>query len=368
MATVRAWEIGLGLAGGLLLAWLALGAALFAVRPRGGALREAVRLLPDLLRLVGRLAADRSLPAGVRVRLALLGVYLAMPFDLIPDFVPVVGYADDAIAVAWTLRSVTRRAGLATVRRHWPGTDDGFAALARLCRLDRPPAGGPRLGTVGALLAAVVLLSLALANGWFLGLDVAVAHWSQTHRPLWAEWVARVLNYTGQGTPLTLIALGIAALYAWRRHSVRPLLPVAAAFLATYFTVGPLKLLFHRAPPHNQNGVPHPERLFSDPHSVSYPSGHAANAVVWYWVLALLLATVLSRRWLVVLRVVPPAVTCVMTTYLGYHWLTDTVAGLLLGLALDQVLAQVPWDRVPLGRRLATAGWAGPAVGNREAQ
>ena len=356
MATVRAWEIGLGLAGGLLLAWLALGAALFAVRPRGGALREAVRLLPDLLRLVGRLAADRSLPAGVRVRLALLGVYLAMPFDLIPDFVPVVGYADDAIAVAWTLRSVTRRAGLETVRRHWPGTDDGFAALARLCRLDRPPAGGPRLGTVGAL------LSLALANGWFLGLDVAVANWSQTHRPLWAEWAARVLNYTGQGTPLTLIALGIAALYAWRRHSVRPLLPVAAAFLATYFTVGPLKLLFHRAPPHNQNGVPHPQRLFSDPHSVSYPSGHAANAVVWYWVIALLLATVLSRRWLVVLRVVPPAVTCVMTTYLGYHWVTDTVAGLLIGLALDQVLAQVPWDRVPLGRRLATA------VGNREAE
>ena len=352
MATVRAWEIGLGLAGGLLLAWLALGAALLAVRPRGGALREAVRLLPDLLRLVGRLAADRSLPAGVRVRLALLGAYLAMPFDLVPDFVPVLGYADDAIAVAWTLRSVTRRAGLETVRRHWPGTDDGFAALARLCRLepagDRPP--GPRFGTVGALLAAVALLTLALANGWFLGLDVAVAHWSQTHRPLWAEWTARVLNYTGQGTPLTLIALGLAALYAWRRHTVRPLLPVVAAFLATYCTVGPLKLLFHRAPPHNQNGVPHPERLFSDPHSVSYPSGHAANAVVWYWVLALLLATVLSGRWRLVLRVVPPAVTCVMTTYLGYHWLTDTVAGLLLGLALDQMLAQVPWDRIPLGR------------------
>ena len=121
-----------------------------------------------------------------------------------------------------------------------------------------------------------------------------------------------------------------------------------------------MKLALHRAPPNNQNGVPHPERLFSDPHSVSYPSGHATNAIVWYWVLALLLSTVLSGRWRVLLRVVPPAATCVMTTYLNYHWLTDTVAGLLLGLALAHLLGLVRWDAVPLGRWLATHGWAGP--------
>jgi uncharacterized membrane protein YkvA (DUF1232 family) len=93
-------------------------------------LREALRLLLDVLRLVRRLAADKTLPRGVRIRLALLLVYLAMPIDLIPDFIPVLGYADDAIIVTAVLRSVVRRAGLAVVRAHWPGTDDGFAALA----------------------------------------------------------------------------------------------------------------------------------------------------------------------------------------------------------------------------------------------
>jgi uncharacterized membrane protein YkvA (DUF1232 family) len=110
-------------------------ATLALVRPRGGLLREALRLLPDVLRLVRRLATDRDLPRGVRVRLGLLLAYLAFPIDLVPDFVPVLGYADDAIIVMLVLRSVVRRAGLEAVRRHWPGTEDGFAVLCRLTGL-----------------------------------------------------------------------------------------------------------------------------------------------------------------------------------------------------------------------------------------
>ena len=125
--------IGAGTA--LLLAWLALVVALVLARPRDALLTEALRLLPDVLRLIRRLAADRSLPRGVRVRLTLLLIYLAMPIDLIPDFIPVLGYADDAIIVTVVLRSVARRAGAGAVRAHWPGTDDGFAALARLTGL-----------------------------------------------------------------------------------------------------------------------------------------------------------------------------------------------------------------------------------------
>jgi uncharacterized membrane protein YkvA (DUF1232 family) len=128
-------ELLIGVAVGLLASWLALVVGLLLVRPKGPLLGEAVRLLPDLLRLLRRLAADRSLPRGVRIRLALLMAYLAIPFDLIPDFLPIIGYADDAIIVALVLRSTVRRAGLDAVRRHWPGTDDGFAALTRLAGL-----------------------------------------------------------------------------------------------------------------------------------------------------------------------------------------------------------------------------------------
>ncbi|MEV4603788.1 DUF1232 domain-containing protein [Amycolatopsis sp. NPDC049253] len=129
------WDLVLGLAGGLLLLWLALVAVLVVARPRGDLLREALRLLPDVLRLIRRLAADRNLPRGVRVRLGLLMVYLALPIDLIPDFIPVLGYADDAIVVTLVLRSVVRRAGIDAVRAHWPGTEDGFAGLTRLTGL-----------------------------------------------------------------------------------------------------------------------------------------------------------------------------------------------------------------------------------------
>jgi uncharacterized membrane protein YkvA (DUF1232 family) len=132
------WDILIAIGAGVLAGWLALLIALLLIRPKGALLAEAIRLLPDLLRLLRRLAADAALPRGVRVRLVLLMVYLALPIDLIPDFLPVIGYADDAVIVAFVLRSVVRRAGIEAVRAHWPGTEDGFAALARLTGLRAP--------------------------------------------------------------------------------------------------------------------------------------------------------------------------------------------------------------------------------------
>jgi uncharacterized membrane protein YkvA (DUF1232 family) len=127
--------IALSIAFGLAVTYLVLLGALLLVRPKGNLLGEALRLLPDLLRLLRRLAADRSVPRAARVRLWLLLGYLATPIDLVPDFVPVLGYADDAIIVSLVLRSVVRRAGASVVRGHWPGTDDGLAALGRLTGL-----------------------------------------------------------------------------------------------------------------------------------------------------------------------------------------------------------------------------------------
>ncbi|MFZ2175376.1 MAG: YkvA family protein [Rhodococcus sp. (in: high G+C Gram-positive bacteria)] len=126
------WSIPVAVAGGLLLLWLVLLGVLWAAKPEEAGIRDALRLLPDVVRLIRRLAADHTLPRGVRVRLVLLLGYLLLPIDLVPDFIPVLGYADDAVIVALALRSVTRRAGPAALEKHWPGTDAGLAAVRRL--------------------------------------------------------------------------------------------------------------------------------------------------------------------------------------------------------------------------------------------
>jgi len=98
-------------------------------------LSDSIRLPPDLLlRLMARLARDSTLPSGVRLRLWLLLGYLALPLDLVPDFIPVIGYVDDAVVTLLELRSVAHRAGPDAVSRHWPGTQVGLDAALRLTR------------------------------------------------------------------------------------------------------------------------------------------------------------------------------------------------------------------------------------------
>ena len=132
------WQLVGGVLGGLLLLWLVLLVVLWRVRPDGMTTGAALRLLPDLVRLVRRLAADRDLPRGVRIRLWLLLGYLLMPVDLVPDFVPVLGYADDAVVVALALRSVVRRAGAEALARHWPGDQAGLDVIGRLAGVRAP--------------------------------------------------------------------------------------------------------------------------------------------------------------------------------------------------------------------------------------
>jgi len=130
-------ETLIALVAAILLSWLAMVVALVIIRPKGNLLRESLRILPDLIRLLKNLTTDPTVPRGIRVRLGLLMVYLALPFDLIPDFIPVLGYADDAIVVVAVLRSVVRRVGIEPLLAHWPGTPDGFTALCRLAGLQR---------------------------------------------------------------------------------------------------------------------------------------------------------------------------------------------------------------------------------------
>jgi uncharacterized membrane protein YkvA (DUF1232 family) len=126
----------LGVAAALLVCWLLLILTLALGNRTGASTSEALRILPDLVRLMSRVSRDRSIPLSLRIRIWALLAYLASPIDLVPDVIPVIGYADDVVITVLVLRSVVRRVGIAGLRRHWPGTEDGFVALSRLGRLD----------------------------------------------------------------------------------------------------------------------------------------------------------------------------------------------------------------------------------------
>lgn len=119
----------------LLISWLLLVIGLVLVVPKRILLKEALRILPDVLRLLHRLSQDQSLPRALRFRLYFLLGYLALPIDLIPDFIPVIGYADDAIIIVFVLRGVIRRTGVDVIAKHWPGSKIGLQVLGRLMGL-----------------------------------------------------------------------------------------------------------------------------------------------------------------------------------------------------------------------------------------
>ncbi|SCY31043.1 Uncharacterized membrane protein YkvA, DUF1232 family [Microbacterium sp. LKL04] len=135
------WVIAASIVGGVVLLWVALLVVLWVqVRRSGGTIdwREAVRLVPDVVRLIRRLVADGTVPRAVRWWLGGLLVYLLSPIDLVPDVIPVLGYADDAIVVVIALRFALRHAGRDALERHWPGTAAGLdSVLALVGRLRR---------------------------------------------------------------------------------------------------------------------------------------------------------------------------------------------------------------------------------------
>lgn len=98
-------------------------------------MRDALRLIPEVIRLLPRQADDPAIPRGARIRLLLLLAYLLMPIDVVPDFIPVIGYADDAVIVAVALGSVVRRAGPEALDAHWPGSPQGLRVVKQLAGL-----------------------------------------------------------------------------------------------------------------------------------------------------------------------------------------------------------------------------------------
>jgi uncharacterized membrane protein YkvA (DUF1232 family) len=94
--------------------------------------REVARFVPDCIVLFKRLLRDPRVPRRAKVAVALLVPYLALPFDLVPDFIPVAGQLDDAILVAAAIAYVARLAGRDLIEELWPGSERGLRVILAL--------------------------------------------------------------------------------------------------------------------------------------------------------------------------------------------------------------------------------------------
>ena len=93
-------------------------------RPSQTEMREYLLLAPRFVQLLWRLTRDPRVPARSKATLLLLGGYLALPFDIIPDFIPVAGQMDDLMVIAFALDQMINRVPPEVVREHWDGDGD----------------------------------------------------------------------------------------------------------------------------------------------------------------------------------------------------------------------------------------------------
>jgi uncharacterized membrane protein YkvA (DUF1232 family) len=114
-------------------AWVSLVLVLLALG-RSEAASELAAFVPDCAVLFKRLLADPRVPRRAKLVLVGLAGYLAMPFDLIPDFIPVVGQFDDAVLVAAAIAYLVRRTGRELVEELWPGSERGLRVVLALAR------------------------------------------------------------------------------------------------------------------------------------------------------------------------------------------------------------------------------------------
>ncbi len=112
----------------------------FLILGRRSEARLLAGFIPDCLILVRRLLVDDRVPRSRKVALVLALTYLALPIDLIPDFIPVAGPLDDVVVVALVLRFVLRAGGPALIDELWPGPDRGARLIKRLAFGSQPSA------------------------------------------------------------------------------------------------------------------------------------------------------------------------------------------------------------------------------------
>lgn len=85
---------------------------------------DAVMMMPNIVKLVGRLLKDPRVPRRAKITLGLAAAYVVSPIDLIPEVIPVIGWADDVVLMMFAIDSLIERAGPEVVQEHWDGPGD----------------------------------------------------------------------------------------------------------------------------------------------------------------------------------------------------------------------------------------------------
>ncbi|MFI1065630.1 phosphatase PAP2 family protein [Streptomyces spororaveus] len=228
-------------------------------------------------------------------------------------------------------------------------TDQILTRLERVfARLDREPERPAHLQTPQMSRHRVVLLGSTLA--FYLAIVVAVLTTSWLVRLDWQimffrpyeQWpqVHAFLDYLvvlGQRGPTAVMVAAWLGWRCWRQHTLRPLITLGVALLLLNVTVGSVKLGLGRLGPHYATEIGSAE-LFAD--GDIFPSGHTANAVVTWGILAYLASTVVTRRVLSVVSAVVSLSVGATTVYLGTHWVSDVLLGWSAGLL---ILLALPW-------------------------
>ena len=97
-------------------------------------MKDLLLALPRLARMLVSLAADRDVPTAAKVVLAAVAVYLVSPIDLVPDFIPIVGYLDDLLIAAVVVDGVLNFIDRPLVLRYWPGSPASLERTATVAR------------------------------------------------------------------------------------------------------------------------------------------------------------------------------------------------------------------------------------------
>ncbi|MGW1755702.1 phosphatase PAP2 family protein [Streptomyces mirabilis] len=208
----------------------------------------------------------------------------------------------------------------------------------RPANIDVPKMSRHRVVLFGATLAFYVAIVWAVAiTSWLVRFDWQVMFFRPYQQ--WPEIHAFLDYYVvlGQRGPTAVMVAAWLGWRSWRQHTLRPMLTLGASLLLLNITVGAAKLGMGRLGPHYAITIGSNEMgLGGD----IFPSGHTANAVVTWGILAYLASTPRARRWLSALSAVTSLGVGLTTVYLGTHWLSDVLLGWAAGLL---ILLALPW-------------------------